>query len=231
MRWRVLGILVAAMVAVPAGGAAQDVRPGVAVLPFDNGGSYGQEREDFEALQIGLQQMLLTELAVNRNLRVVGRGRLRELMREQDLGASGRVDPATAARIGRLVGAHYVIVGGFVDFYGDFRMDARIVNVETGEIVKSERVRDRREQLYDLVVGLASQLTRGVDLPPLPRQAYEERRRRDVPEEAVRLYTKALLYQDRGDTTRAVQLLNQVKTEFPAYSAEADEALQRIQRG
>ena len=34
--------------------AAQDSRPGIAVMPFTNGGSYGKDKEDFQALEKGL---------------------------------------------------------------------------------------------------------------------------------------------------------------------------------
>ncbi len=30
---------------------SQDTRPGIAVFPFNNGGSYGQGKEDFDALE------------------------------------------------------------------------------------------------------------------------------------------------------------------------------------
>ena len=33
---------------------AQDTRPGIAVFPFDNGGSYGQDKDNFDALQKGI---------------------------------------------------------------------------------------------------------------------------------------------------------------------------------
>lgn len=88
MQWRsLIGVVLLVGLAAPA--AAQDSRPGVAVLPFENGGSYGQDKEDFDALEVGIQQMLLTEFAVNSALRVVERSRLRALMDEQDLGSSG----------------------------------------------------------------------------------------------------------------------------------------------
>lgn len=218
----------AAPQAVPALG--QDTRPGVAVLAFDNGGSYGQDKEAFDALQVGLQQMLITELSANAALRIVERGRISQLMAEQDLGAAGRVDATTAARIGRLVGARYVILGGFIDFYGDFRIDARIVNVETSEIVKVETVRDKRDKLYTLVVNLANQLTRGVNLPALPREAMEQRQSREVPTEALTLYSRALLYADRGDNQRAIELFNRAIDVFPNYT-EAQEGLRQLRRG
>jgi TolB-like protein len=227
MRWRaIVGLIAVVGLLVPQTLAAQDNRPGLAVLPFENGGSYGQDKEDFDALEIGIQQMLLTEFAVNSGLRVVERQRIKALMQEQDLGTSGRVDQNTAARIGKLVGARYMVLGGFVDFYGDLRIDARVVNVETGEIVKSERVRNKREQLYDSVVELAQNVSRGLDLPSLSRQARQERQDREVPAGAVRLYVKGLLYQDRGDRERAAELFQQAIAEFPDYT-EAKEALRQ----
>jgi TolB-like protein len=223
-------LALAAGFAVPA--VAQDSRPGVAVMQFEDGGSYGQAAEDFEALTIGIQQMLITEFATNNQLRVVERGRIRDLLGEQDLAAGGRVDANTAARIGKLVGARYMIFGTFVDFYGDFRIDARVVNVETGEIIKTERVQDKRDQMFQLVVDLSGRLTRELNLPALPRQALEERAQRSerIPPEAVRLYTKALLYADRGDTARATELFNQITRDFPEYT-EAQEALRQLPQG
>jgi TolB-like protein len=199
-------------------------------LPFDNGGSYGQDKENFDALQVGLQQMLITEFAQNAQLRVVERGRIKDLLAEQDLGASGRVDANTAAKVGKLVGARYVVLGGFIDFYGDFRIDARIVNVETSELVKVVQVKDKRDKLYSLVVTLANDITKGVNLPALPRQAMEQRESRQVPTEAVQLYSRALLYADRGDTQRAAELFNRAIQVFPEYT-EAQEGLRQLKRG
>ncbi len=228
MRWRSMAaLMLVAGVAATHAAAAQDTRAAIGVMPFDNGGSYGLESEDFAAFEIGLQQMLITELAVNAELRLVERSRLKGLMEEQDIGASGRVDANTAARIGQLIGARYMILGGFIDWYADFRIDARIVDVETGEIVKTQRARDDRANMYDIVVDLANSITRGLNLPPLSGQALNQRRERGVPEEAVRLYTKGLLYQDRGDTDRAADLFSQAATVFPAYT-EAQEALRQI---
>src|SRR6266487_996536 len=116
-------------------GRGQDTRPGIAVLPFDNSGSYGQDKENFDALQKGIAGMLISELAANPAARVVEREEIEKLLAEQilaavsgvtlpdaprlcsatgfplpsrsttraaeqSLGASGKVTPETAARIG-----------------------------------------------------------------------------------------------------------------------------------
>lgn len=230
MRWRSVWALALAAGVVAPVAQAQDSRPGIAVLPFDNGGSYGQDKENFDALQVGLQQMLITEFAQNPQLRIVERGRIADLLKEQDLGASGRVDANTAAKLGKLVGARYVVLGGFIDFYGDFRIDARIVNVETSELVKVVKVNDKRDKLYGLVVNLAGSITRDVNLPALPRQAMEQRESRQVPTEALQLYSRALLYADRGDNTRAAELFNRAIEVFPEYT-EAQEGLRQLKQG
>ncbi len=230
MQWRSAITFALAMGLVgPAAATGQDTRPGIAVWPFENGGSYGQDAEDFEALRVGLQQILITELARNGSMRVVERSRLNELIQEQDLGASGRVDPNTAAQIGKLVGAKFMVLGGFVDLFGDFRIDARIVDVETGELVKTDHVTDKREQLYRLVVELSAKLTQNVNLPPLDDEAALQEQAREIPTEALTLYSRAIFFEDRGDTERAIDLYNRAVATFPDYT-EAEEALQQLQR-
>lgn len=222
----------ACLFALPAMVLAQtyDDRPGVAVMPFTNGGSYGTSPQDFSALSAGLQQMLLTELAQHSGLRVVERGILDEAMAEQDLGTTERVDARTAPEVGKLVGARYMITGVFTDTNGNFRIDARIIDVETGAVVRSREVRDDREKLYDLVVDLASQVIEDVDLPPLPAAVRDARESRHIPLEAVTLYATAQALEDGGETERAVQLYRQLLDRFPDM-VEAADALRLAGRG
>lgn len=207
----------------------QDTRPGMAVLPFTNGGSYGQGKEDFEALERGIAGMMISELSANPAARVVEREQIQRLLEEQNLGAQGRIDPQTAARIGKLVGARYVVLGTFIDFYGDFRVDVRLVNTETSEIVKTESERMQRDHLFDIIRNISARLMKDANLPPLQRQASDQRMGRQVPTEALTYYSRALLYQDRGQKEKAVEMFNRALAIFPEY-AEAQEGLQRVQR-
>ena len=137
------------------------------------------------------------------------------------------MDAPNAAKVGKLVGARYVVLGTFVDFYGDFRVDARLVNVETGEIIKVESDRMQRDHLFDLIRNLATRLMKDANLPPLPRQGSDQRMRREIPTEAVTYYSRALLYQDRGQKDKAVEFYQKALAVFPDY-AEAVAGLQRV---
>jgi TolB-like protein len=224
-----MGLVSAAGVpAIAAQGGGQDTRPGIAVFAFSNGGSYGAQKEDYDALERGMAGMLISELGANPALRVVERENIQHLVDEQNLGASGRVDDQTAARIGKLVGARYAVMGSFIDLYGDFRVDVRVVNVETSEIIKTEKVSMQREHLFDLVRNLAGALNKDLNLPPLSRQVSEERMSRQVPTEALTFYSRALLYHDRGQKDKAIEMYQRAISVFPQYT-EAQEGLRREQ--
>ncbi len=206
---------------------AADRRPGLAVFPFTNGGSFGKDKEDLAPLEVGIQQMLLTELSQNASLRIVDRSVLKQMMEEQNLGTSGRVDPATAARVGKLVGARYAITGVFMDLNDHFRMDGRIVDVQTGEVLKGQEVDAKKDDLYQLLVQLAGKITKGVNLPPLPAAVEQSRESRAIPAEAVTLYSRAQVYQDAGRTEQAIELYRMIVKKFPQMT-EAASALHQL---
>jgi len=226
----VLAVLTLVPVLLSAQQRGQDTRPGIAVFPFANGGSYGQSKEDFDALERGIAGLMISELAQNPAARLVEREQVQRLLDEQNLGAQSRVDPQTAAKVGKLVGARYVILGNFIDFYGDFRVDVRLVNTETSEIVKTESDRQQREHLFDIIRNVATRLMKDANLPPVQRGASNEQRmNRQVPTEALTYYPRALLYQDRGQKDKAVEMFNRAIAIFPDF-AEAKDGLQRAQR-
>ncbi len=127
------------------------------------------------------------------------------------------------------MGARYTVLGTFIDFYGDFRVDVRLVNTETGEIVKTESERMQRDHMFDIIRNIAARLMKDANLPALQRQASDQRMGRQVPTEALTYYSRALLYSDHGQKDKAVEMFNRAIEIFPGY-AEAKDGLQRVQR-
>ena len=219
-----LSVLAFVALALPLAG--QDSRPGIAVLPFENGGSYGKDKEDFDALRKGIAATLIFELARNPAVRLVDREQTQRLLDEQGLAVAERVDAATAAKVGKLVGARYMITGSFIDLYGDFRVDARIISVETGEIMKVVRsdpsLHDRKD-MFRMIESVANRVMADAKLPPLPAGMAQ---RAAVPTEALAHYSRALLYEDRGDKAKAIEYYRKALDVFPGY-AEANEGLRK----
>ena len=84
--------------------------------------------------------MLISDLSNLNMLRVVEREKLEEVMAELKLSSSKDFDAGTRQKLGKLLGAETILFGSYFEMIGQFRMDARIVKTETGEILKSEGV-------------------------------------------------------------------------------------------
>lgn len=233
---RVTLALLAMAIAAPVSGQApattQDTRPGIAVLPFDNGGSYGRDKEDYAALQTGIPAVMIDELSRNPAARVVDRETIDKVLKEQDLGTNGRVDAATAAKVGKLVGARYMIAGTFIELAGKFKLTARIIDGQTGEIVKSVSNDDAMmspNDLFKIIQSVAGKLMTETKLPPLPAQVAQAAKAQNVPAQALTLYSRALLYEDRGDKAKAVEYFSRaVKAAGPEGYTPAQEGLKRV---
>ncbi|HEV7522403.1 MAG TPA: CsgG/HfaB family protein [Candidatus Angelobacter sp.] len=110
----------------------------------------------------GLTEMLTTALAKTERFVVLERAALDKVTAEQDLGASGRVNPEFAPQLGKLTGAQALITGDITRFSytqssvggsGSFLrglgakveklnaqvgIDLRIIDAETGEVLLSQ---------------------------------------------------------------------------------------------
>ncbi|MCA9553768.1 MAG: hypothetical protein KC933_27250, partial [Myxococcales bacterium] len=114
-------------------GAPPPAPPTVAVMYFD----YQGKDEEMALLRKGLAQMLISDLPAGDAYTLVERDRLQDVLDELELSKSVKVDPATAQKVGKLLGARYLVLGGYFDLMGTLRVDARVVRVETGEVVRS----------------------------------------------------------------------------------------------
>ncbi|MGB8957943.1 MAG: CsgG/HfaB family protein, partial [Candidatus Aminicenantales bacterium] len=64
----------------------------------------------------GMAEMLATALVETGKFKVLERQQIHDVLGEQDFGAGGRVDPATAAKIGKILGARYLVYGTVNEF-------------------------------------------------------------------------------------------------------------------
>lgn len=207
----------------------EDTRPTVAVMYFTNG-AIGAAHEELEPLRKGIADMLVTELAANPRIRVVERDQLQKLLDEQSLGRTDNIDPETAVRIGRVLGAGHMIFGTYVtDFRNNMRLDVRAVDVETSRIVYTETVTDKTDNFMAMISRIAEKANAGMKLPEMPRQARDASsdRARRLPFQVAMLYSRAIAEQDRGNTAGAVQLYRAVIEKFPEYEP-AERALKKL---
>lgn len=140
-------------------GCAQE-KPRMGVLRFTNqtsagwwSGSVGRD----------LQDMLIAELAAMKTFTVLERKEIDAVLGEQDLGASGRIDSSTRAKIGQLKGAQYLVAASVSAYEEDTKggdagirvggvsvggkrdnayiaVDLKVIDTTTGEIIDARTV-------------------------------------------------------------------------------------------
>ena len=223
----------------PSGGKAAvvDRRPAVAVLYFDYLGSDAS----LVVLRKGLTQMLITDLAGSERVRVVERARLQEILDELKLSHSVHFDARTAARIGRLLGARYLVLGNYLDYRGVLRLNADLVDVETGGHTTGTSASGPLEEFLGLEQSLSESLARTIaaktaDVPTEPPgsaagppKVARIRPPARLPARTAAGYGKALEALDRGDRAAARTELQRTLGEQPDFALAAQE-LDRLLR-
>jgi len=224
--------------------AGPDTRPTVAVMYFDNGALV--QHADYDPFSKGIADMLITSLAQNDRVRVVERDRLQEILKEENLATTAHVDQATAARIGKLLGARHMIFGGFViDMHGNMRLDARAVNTETSQVEHVETVSDKADNLLPMVSTLADKLNTGLKLPAIAVSRTAATTGTDTVAtsgtkgkpvrrwQALLTYSRALVEEDNGHPAQAVALYREFLDSTPptfatAQRAQAEDKLRKL---
>lgn len=107
-----------------------------------------------------IAETLITDLAKSDRLNLVERAQLGQALRELRLQATGLTEPAQAKRVGKLIGADALVVGSFYLRDGQIVINARVVDVRTGQVMKgkAENVQGRLTNLYSLLGNLANRL-------------------------------------------------------------------------
>src|SRR5262245_19824501 len=95
---------------------------------------------------------------------VIGRELIYEVLRRWSADNQPDFDEKFATRVGREVGARWIIGGGYQRFGEMLRITARFVEVATGEIIKTVKIDGRMSEIFELQDKIVYELSRDLDL-------------------------------------------------------------------
>jgi curli biogenesis system outer membrane secretion channel CsgG len=141
----------------------------IGVIDFENKAPYAQARIGNTATDI-----LITELVKSGKFIVVERDKINKIMEEQKLGESGAIDPATAAKVGRILGLNAIVTGSISQFGvksegKDFivsqskqqivecTVDIRVVDAETGQVLLADSGKGIARKASGKFLGMGNQ--------------------------------------------------------------------------
>ncbi|MCH7756195.1 hypothetical protein IH970_13880 [candidate division KSB1 bacterium] len=141
------------------------IKKRVAVFIFDDKTDKSLRWWNKKGVGEGIAEMLTTALVKTGHYRVIERRQLDQILKEQDLGASGIVTPQSAAKIGKVLGVELAIMGAVTEFgykksdtggrikgiglglqsqSATVGLDCRLVNTTTAEIIAADNVRKEK---------------------------------------------------------------------------------------
>ena len=141
-------MLAVALVGAPSSVFAQ-AKIRIAVSNFENNSTWSWWGDN---LGRAAADELATQLVQTGKYTVIERAQLDAILQEQNLGASGAVTSATAAKVGKLLGVQLLLTGSITAFSikrtsigmrgiggsysnAESKIDARLVNTDTGEVM------------------------------------------------------------------------------------------------
>ena len=185
----------------------------IAISYFDNTTSNSK----YNALSKGIADMLITDLSKISDLEIVEREKLEELLKEIKLGKSSYFDQSTAQKLGKGLGAASILTGAFYIMDETLRIDARLINVETGKIIAAEEVTGSKRDFFSLHKQLVSLLTKAFKIKYNPKNSSIINYDNKIELTAVVNYSNALSYADNGLEENAKEVLENTLKEHPEF--------------
>ncbi len=105
----------------------------VAIFEFET-----DERLKTEKVGAITAEVMTAEFSKSKVYRLVERRQLKQLIEEQKLGLMGYLDEGTAAKISKLIGAQYLLLGSVQELRKKYQINARLVDAETSEITAAD---------------------------------------------------------------------------------------------
>jgi TolB-like protein len=187
----------------PARARAADMR--VAVMEFTS----ATKDADLASLGKGLQSMVTTDLANVQAIKVVERERLKDVQGELKLSHGQGFDKATAAKIGKLVGATHLFVGSYTVVGERMRLDGRLITIASGTVVLAEQIAGDKALFFELEQQLVQKVIAllGVKVQPKEKAALARAHTADF--QAFRKFSDGLQAFDDGRVEAAIKALNE----------------------
>jgi tetratricopeptide (TPR) repeat protein len=189
----------------------------VAVLPFTIGGS----DPNLLPLQVGLADLVITDLAKPKKLTVVERDRIQAITDEIALSKSGQVDATTAVRAGKLIQAGRIVKGSLISTGGsNITMTSSTVNTQTSANVGAGmNSNGTLDQLFSLEKTLVFDTFTdlGITLTPAERQDVDRRPTQSL--QAFLAYSRGLMSEDAGRLDEAARFFDNARSLDPGFSA------------
>ena len=134
----------------------------LAIVPFKN----LTADPDKNWLGEGIAETVASELGAIKGLILIERGQLAKAIDELKLSKTAMLDEKSAVKVGKMISAKYLVVGSYQMAGKDMLINARLIDVESGGVQKTARVKGAFANIFDLQDSLAKSTLSWINITP-----------------------------------------------------------------
>lgn len=184
----------------------------IAIIDFKNRSI--DKKEQYDPMERGFADLTINRLSNSINLKVVERERIQWILDEIKLQDQHNMEGAV--RMGKQLGVQTVLMGSFIIVKNEIWLGARLVKVETSEILFTDEIKGKLDDFFDLIDNLSNKIAAKIEVE-LKKQDVGE----VVPEapslDAVMAYSIGLSFLEKEDYKNAYAKFQEALKFDPNY--------------
>ncbi len=175
-----------------------------AVLYFTN----KTGRPELDPVQKGMALMLITDLSTIEGIQVVERARIQALADETGLAVSGLVDLETAPRVGRLLGARWLVGGDILEKEkgGPLGIESNLIDVPAAEMLGGAAAGGSLDELFRMEKDILFRIVELLKIELTPGRRAALKKPCSTSSTALLAFFRGIDASDRGDYEEAARL-------------------------
>lgn len=180
--------------------AAQEIN--IAIIDFEN----KTENPKYSGLGKAMSSMLISDLTSNLSSKKIGfieRLQINKVLGEQKIQKQLFIDQNSTVRAGKILGVKYLLLGDVFVMNNDLIINARLTDVESGQIKFSKKQEGTIAQWLNLKSSIAKELTSALNLSFVNPIKVEK----DISPSTLSSYSQVIEAKDNNDLTKAENLI------------------------
>lgn len=183
----------------------------MAIIDFKNRSV--DHKEQYDPMEQGFADLMINRLNNSTDLKVVERERIKWILDEIKM--QNEYDMEGAVRLGKQLGVQTVLLGSFIIVGDQIWLGARLVKVETSEILLTDEIKGDLDQFFDLVDQLGQKIANKINVT-LKKETVSETS--EAPSlDAIMAYSVGLSYLEKDDYKNAYAKFEEALKLSPNY--------------
>jgi TolB-like protein len=184
--------------------------------------------EDLNALQKGMAIMLITDLAKVDKLQVVERIKMQALLDEMNLGATGLVDPSSAPKVGKMLGAYYLSSGDItLGKMAQLNINPILVDVPFETVTPQKTTSGNSQEIFRMEKEILFDIIKQMKVYLTPKERDDLNKPLAASSVAALAFFAGVDLSDKGKYTEAARMYEKAVLEDKNFSLAKD-ALQEL---